>query len=159
MISDARFEDGDERPLRLVAFDAEDLNILSAAVQDSVFPITEMRWQKSPRRFGVLLNRFRWESTEAAKRKGRPVERVQSVLAVDNVARVSTQGIDQTDRETVLSLLSVTWEPGTDGSGRILLTFAGDGAVAIEAETLEVTLRDVTRPYEAVSGHVPDHGD
>ena len=159
MREDARFEDGARRPLRLMAIDAEDLNILSAAVQDSVFPITEMRWQKSKRRFGVLLNRFRWEDAESARHSGRPVERVRSVLAIEDVSQVTTQGIDQTDREMILSLLSITWDAGTDGTGRILLTLAGDGAVALDVETVEVTLRDVTRPYEAVSGHVPDHGE
>ena len=35
---------------------------------------------------------------------------------------------------------------------------AGDGAVALEVEALEVRLEDVTRPYRAPSGRVPDHG-
>jgi len=159
MKEDARFEDGAKRPLRLLAFDTEDLNVLSAAVQDSVFPITEMRWQKSKRRFAVLLNRFRWEDAENARRTGQPVERVQSVLAIEGVSHVATQGIDRTDREMILSLLSITWNAGIDGAGRVLLTLAGDGAVALEVETVEVTLSDVTRPYEAISGHVPDHGE
>jgi hypothetical protein len=41
--------------------------------------------------------------------------------------------------------------------GRLTLVLAGDGAVALDVETLEVTLRDVTRPYVAVSGKAPDH--
>ncbi len=55
--------------------------------------------------------------------------------------------------------LSVEFEPGADGGGRILLVLAGDGAVALEVEALEVVLRDVTRPYAAPSGRVPDHRD
>ena len=39
----------------------------------------------------------------------------------------------------------------------LTLTFAGDGAVAIDAECLSVDLRDVTRPYLAVSGDLPRH--
>jgi hypothetical protein len=157
MSEDARFEDAGGRPLRLIAYDAEDLGVVSAAVQDAVFPITEMRWQRSQRRFAVLLNRFRWEDRDAAERRGRPVERVQSVMMAEDVLRVSTQGIDQTDRQTILSLLSLTWEPWQDGAGRVLLTLAGDGAIALEVEALEITLHDVTRPYAAVSGHAPDH--
>ncbi len=159
MTNDARFEDGEEEPLRLKALDADDLAILSAAVQDSVFPIGEMRWQKPWRRFALLLNRFRWEDADAAKSTGRPVERVQSVLAIEDVQNVVSQGIDRSDSDMVLSLLSVTFEPGEDGMGRVLLTLAGDGAIGVDVEALEVTLRDVTRPYRAVSGKVPEHGD
>ncbi|MCA3479159.1 MAG: DUF2948 family protein, partial [Rhodobacter sp.] len=57
----------------------------------------------------------------------------------------------------VLSLLSVGFEPGEDGTGRVILTLAGDGAIALAVEALEVTLKDVTRPYLAPSGHAPKH--
>ncbi len=156
-MADARFEDGGEAPLHLVAQDAADLGVLAALVQDAVFPITEMRWQKARRRFALLFNRFRWEDREAADRAGRAYERVQSLLVVDDAMTVRTQGIDRDDRDTVLSLLDIGWEPGEDGTGRVVLTLAGDGAIAIEVEALEVTLRDVTRPYLAPSGKAPYH--
>lgn len=158
-MADASFEDGAERPLNLSAMDAEDLGVVSAMAQDSVFPITEMKWESGTRRFAVLLNRFRWEDREAAETGGRPYERVQSVLAVDDVLKVASQGIDRSDKEMVLSLLSLEFAPGEDGTGRLELTLAGDGAIALEVECLNVTLRDVSRPYVAPSGHVPDHGD
>lgn len=159
MTEDARFEDGAATPLRLKALDAEDLAVISAAVQDAVFPITEMRWQKAARRFGLLLNRFRWEDAGAAQRAGRPVERVQCVLAFEDVQQIATQGIDRTEKDTVLSVLSVTFEETGDSAGHVMITLAGDGAIRLQTEALEATLRDVTRPYQAVSGRVPSHGD
>jgi hypothetical protein len=156
-MADARFEDGAEAPLHLVARDAEDLAVLSALVQDAVFPITEMRWQKGRRRLALLVNRFRWEDREAAARAGRGYERVQSLLVVDEALSAQTQGIDRDDRDTVLSLMSVAFEPGEDGTGRVLLVLAGDGAIALEVEALEITLKDVTRPYLAPSGKAPAH--
>lgn len=158
-MADARFEDADEGPLHLVARDEADLAVLSALVQDAVFPITEMRWQRKRRRFALLLNRFRWEDRAAAERAGRGYERVQSLLVVEEALAVRRQGIDPQDRDTVLSLLAVTFEPGPDGTGRVLLTLAGDGAIALEVEALEVTLRDVTRPYLAPSHKAPVHPD
>ncbi|MCA3447582.1 MAG: DUF2948 family protein [Rhodobacter sp.] len=156
-MADARFEDATETPLHLVARDAEDLAVLSALVQDAVFPILEMRWQKRRRRFGLLINRFRWEDRDAAERAGRRFERVQALLVVDEALSVKTQGINRQDRKTVLSLLSVGFEAGADGTGRVTLTLAGDGAIALEVEALEVTLKDVTRPYLAPSGRAPGH--
>lgn len=157
MTEDARFEDGAERPLRLKALDAEDLPILAALLQDSVFPITEMKWDRANRRFALLLNRFRWEDKTAAERRSRDFERVQSVLAIEDVTRVASQGIDRSDKEIVLSLMTLTFQPGDDGTGRIEITLAGDGAIALDVEALEITLRDVTRPYAAPSGKAPDH--
>ncbi|RDC74722.1 DUF2948 family protein [Rhodovulum sp. 12E13] len=157
MPGDASFDEGGERPLFLAAMDDEGLAVISALAQDAVFPVSEMRWQPRRRRFAVLLNRFRWEDRARAEARGRPYERVRSLLVVDDVLAVRSQGIDRSEAETVLSLLSVTWEPGEDGAGRVLLTLAGDGAVGLEAECLDVTLKDVTRPYAAPSGTAPGH--
>ena len=157
MTQDATFEDGTAKPLRLVAMDDEDLQVLSALCQDAVFPASEMQWQRSRQRFGILLNRFRWEDIPVADRGRRTPERVQCVLAVENVLRVASQGVTQGDADTILSVLSVTFEPDGKGGGGILLTLAGDGAIRLSVSELEVALRDVTRPYAAVSGKVPDH--
>ncbi|WP_208347247.1 DUF2948 family protein [Pseudaestuariivita rosea] len=157
MTQDASFEDGREAPLRLVAFDTDDLRVISALVQDAIFPIAEMTWQPKQRRFAILLNRFRWEDETAAERRKRSYERVQSVLTIEDVQKVSSQGIDRSDKDIVLSCLSIDFEPGNDGTGRVLITLAGDGAIALDVEALEVNLRDVTRPYVAPSGHKPEH--
>lgn len=153
---DARFEDGREAPLNLGALDAEDLQVISSLVQDAVFPITEMKWSARQRRFALLLNRFRWED---ARKDLHAPERVQSVLAFDNVLRVASQGIDRSEADTVLSILTIVFETGADGAGDILLTLAGDGAIRLTVEAVEVTLKDVTRPYAAPSKSVPGHDD
>lgn len=154
MTRDATFEDGREAPLNLGAQEEDDLKIISSLVQDSVFPVTEMAWQSGKRRFVLLLNRFRWE--DEARERHAP-ERVQSLLVVDNVMRVSSQGVDRTDADIILSLLSLAFHPGEDGQGELLLTLAGDGAIRLEVEAMEVTLKDVTRPYRAPSGQAPAH--
>ncbi|WP_425078762.1 DUF2948 family protein [Ruegeria denitrificans] len=156
-MTDASFEDGREAPLNLGAEDADDLKVISTLAQDAVFPVTEMKWQPSKRRFGLLLNRFRWEDKDAAARRDRPFERVQSVLVFDSVLSVASQGIDRGEKDMVMSLLSVEFEPGEDGAGQVLLTLAGDGAIRLTVEALEATLKDVTRPYQAPSGRAPQH--
>lgn len=156
-MSDARFEDGAEAPLHLVAADAEDLKVLSALLQDAVLPVTEMGWTPKQRRFALLVNRFRWEDRPAAEAAGRAYERVRSLLVVEDVQAVRTQGFDRADKDQVLSILSLEFVPGVDGTGTLTLVLAGDGAVALDVEALEVRLEDVTRPYRAPSGKVPQH--
>lgn len=157
MSEDARFEDGAERPLRLKAEDQEDLSVISALVQDAVLPANEMRWERSRRRFSCLLNRFRWEDKAAAERQKRHPERVQALMVVEDAMSVVQQGLDVRDADTVLSLLALSFEAGEDGTGRLLLTYAGDGAVALDVEAINVVLQDVTRPYATVSGRTPEH--
>jgi hypothetical protein len=156
-MTDARFEDGDDTPLRVIAQGPDDMPVLAALLQDAVFPITEMVYDRKRRRFALLLNRFRWEDREAAQRGGRGFERVQSLLVLQDVLGVQTQGIDRADRETVLSVLTMAFAPGEDGAGRITLTLAGDGAIALMVETLDATMTDVTRPYLAPSKKAPHH--
>lgn len=159
MSEDARFEDADEKPLNLGAMDPEDLAVVSALVQDAVLTGADMSWDGKNRRFSLLVNRLRHEGLPMVRKKGRLVERVRAVLLVDDVLGVSSQGIDRHDGDTVMSLLSVSFEPSEAPSGQILMTFAGDGALRLNVEALEVRLRDVTRPYAAPSGKVPHHPD
>ena len=152
---DASFEDGREAPLNLGAEDADDLQVISALVQDAVFPISEMSWRASKRRFVLLLNRFRWE--DEGRDRHAP-ERVQSLLVVDNVLSVASQGVERGEKDMILSVLSVAFEAGEDGTGHVHLTLAGDGGLRLSVEALEVSLKDVTRPYKAPSRKAPDHG-
>ncbi len=157
-MTDARFEDGVDRPLALMARDAEDLQVISALAQDAVFPASEMRWTPADRRFAILLNRFRWE--DAAKADGRrDFERVQTVLLIEDVMAVRSQGVPKGDADTILSLLTLEFRPGVDGTGEVIMTLAGDGVISCAVEALEIVLRDVTRPYIAPSRKAPRHPD
>ena len=158
-MSDATFEDGVEQPLRLKALDVEDLAVVSGLVQDAVFPGSEIKWDRTARRFALLLNRFRWEDADKAETRKRDYERVQSVLVVEDALRVQSQGVDPRDSDMVLSVLAIAFVEGTDGGGFVDLTLAGDGVIRVEVEALEVVLKDVTRPYVAPSKAKPTHTD
>ena len=82
---------------------------------------------------------------------------MQSLLVFEDVMAVQSQGFDRRDKDTVMSLLDMTFAPGADGTGRVVLVLAGDGEIALSVESLDVTLRDVTRPYLAPSGKAPTH--
>ncbi len=157
MSGDARFEDAAERPLRLRAETAGDVPVLAALVQDAVLTAGDVSWQPRLRRLAFLVNRFRWEDREGAEARGRPYERVRSVLIIGGVTHVASQGIDRSDDAEILSVLDVNWQPGEDAAGAVEVTLAGDGAIRAEVECLDLTLSDVTRPYRAPSGKAPGH--
>ena len=157
MTEDARFEDGTERPLHLKALDAEELLVISALIQDAVLVGGDMKWEPKARRLSFLINRFRWEDRGLTSGQGRSFERARALLIISDVTSVASQKVNRADRDTVLSMLSIGWAPGEDGTGRIEIILAGDGGIAAEVECLEVTLKDVTRPYLAPSGKKPEH--
>lgn len=154
MTQDARFEDGREAPLNLGALEPADLEVISSLVQDAVFPASEMKWDRKNQRFALLVNRVRWE--DQGKARHAP-ERVQSVLMVSNVQGVASQGIPTGDADTILSLLTLSFEETDAPSGHLTLTLAGDGALRLQVEALEVSLKDVTKPYAAPSKKLPQH--
>lgn len=155
--TDARFQDGGERPLALIAQNADDVPILSALLQDAVFPAAEMVFVRKRRRFALMISRFRWEDADAAKTANRPYERVQSLLVIHDVLAVRSTGFDPKSN-VVLSLLSAEFTPSVDGAGTLTLTLSCAGAIALDIEALDITLRDVTRPHLARSKTAPDHG-
>ena len=71
--------------LKLSALDADDLDVISAAVQDALVAVRDCAYFKDEKRFVLLLNRFRWEadpSVEAAH------SRTHSALVFNEVTAV-----------------------------------------------------------------------
>ena len=156
-MEDARFEDGEDQALRLRAETPEDLQVVSALLQDAVGEAGDISWMPRQRRFAMLVNRFRWEDYDEAQSKQRPYERVRSLLVIEDVLRVQGSGIDATDKDLVLSLLSISFEAGEDLAGRIGIVLAGHGDIAVNVECINVLLADVTQPYLATSSAAPSH--
>ena len=155
MTNDAKYQDGADSPLKLMAVASEDLKVIATLVQDAVIPLPEISWRPKQNRFALLINRARWEDrVESAS-----IERVQSVLVFDDIIKVSKVGIDQHNLENVLSLLTINWEGSLQTTGVFQLVFSGQGIISLRAECINVLLRDVTRPYQATSKRRPKHED
>lgn len=158
-MTDARFQDGADQPLHLLVRELADVTVLSALLQDAVMPVEEVRLDRRARRVGMLVNRFRWEDRVAAEAAGRGYERVRSLLVIEDVLALQSHGFDRHAKGSVLSILAFHFEPGAETTGRLVLTLAGGGAIAVDVEALEVRLEDVSRPYLAPSGKAPSHPD
>jgi hypothetical protein len=128
--------------LRLLADDADDLAVISAALQDAVCTIGDIRFEKAPRRLTVTLNRFRWETAE---RKGG--QRVRSALQLGGVLQVKARRLRRDAPGAVLSLLAVSFEPGLAPGGAVRLAFAGGGELRADVECIDAVLADVSQPW------------
>ena len=144
----------DPKPLRLFTEEAEDLKIIAAAVQDAVVKAGNLKYEQKQRRFGLELNRYRWET--APTRKGEPGERVRALLAFDGVLSVKTRAITKADPELILSLLSVGFTPHAEPpGGKVTLLFAGDGEIVLTVEAIDASLID--SDYVWPTRHAPSH--
>ena len=76
---------GQSGPLRLLAEDAEDLELIAAALQDAVGKIGDIRYEAPERQLTLVFNRFRWEAD------GRAAERVRAALQFGGVLGVQAR--------------------------------------------------------------------
>ena len=139
--------------LKLVALDSEDLAVVSAHMQDSVFKVADIAWSPREEQFSIAANRFVWEDA-GTKRKG--FERRRAALAFKRVLAVRSVGINRDNRDEVLSLLAVRFEQKGDGpDGTIELALAGTATIALDVECIEVQLADIGGAWE--TGSKPRH--
>ncbi|MGZ3274550.1 MAG: DUF2948 family protein [Caulobacteraceae bacterium] len=132
----------DAAPLQLLAADAEDLKVISAALQDAVGAIGDIRFEKGPRRLTIAFNRFRWEA--GGKRGG---ERVRSALQLGGVLEVKSLKLRREAPKAVVSLLTMGFEPGETPGGTVVLSFAGGGELRAKVECVDAVLADLSRPW------------
>jgi hypothetical protein len=140
--------------LKLVALDADDLEIISAHVQDAVMQVAGIDWRAAEKRLLIEMNRFVWE--KAGGLLSRHNERRRSVLHFDRVLSVRSSGIPRGKAQEVLSLLTIGFAEDQAPAGSIELLFAGGGAIVLDVECVEVRLTDLGAAWAA--GSRPVHG-
>ena len=156
MAQDASFSDGTDSALNLGALTPEDLEVMSSILQDGIFFIKDLAWSNKKRQVAILVNRFRWENKSEYMVKKTLPERVNSLLIIDNVLNVSSQGIDRSDINAPLNLLKLDLNQSKN-SIFLTLLLSDFGAIRCEVEALELSIKDVTRPHKARTGKIPKH--
>jgi hypothetical protein len=134
--------------LKLLALDTEDLEVISAHVQDAIVRVADMGYARGDRRFALLMNRFDWEADNARRGKG---VRKRTALHFDAVQSVVTNGFDPSSAEGVLELLAITFTPIDGPAGIIELSFAGGGTVRLGVECLEARMSDLGAAWAAAA--------
>lgn len=131
-------------PLRLRAEDGQDLEVISAALQDAVAKVGDIRHDAGARTLTIALNRFRWEDKRRA-------ERVRAALQLGGVLSVQTRRVKREPADAVVELLAVEFTPGEAPGGELRLSFAGGGDLRCEVEAVDAVLADVSPPWPARS--------
>ena len=125
---------------RLIAFDADDLAVISAHVQEASVAAADIIWRQDEKRLVVGMRRLDWEQTLNGETSPR---RLVSALRFDRVLSCQSRNIDLNAREAAFDLLGVEFYPATPPGGRAVLMFAGGAALRLEVECLECELADL----------------
>lgn len=137
--------------MKLIAMDDEDLEILSAHLQDAVVKVADLDWRCGEKRFIAALNRFAWEEQMKGGlfSRAKTGERHRTALRFDCVLSVKTRGFDREKKDNVLSLLTMQFQPTTAPAGIVTLIFSGEAAIRLEVECIEAQLTDLGPVWQA----------
>ena len=126
--------------LKLIARTEEDLQVVSAHLQDSIVNISDIASLKKNKIFLMQLNRFMWEDVE--KGVFRKNKRIRTGLKFENVLRVVSKNINQQIKDKFLDFLAIETNITPDNNYEMKIIFAGDSVIRIVSEVIEVTLDD-----------------
>ena len=126
-------------PLRLLAEDADDLHIISAALQDAILRPVDIVWEPAARRVTLALSRFCWECGGT---------RVMAAMQFGDVLSVKSRRLPR-GPEHALELLAMDFVPGEAPGGRVIMMFAGGGDLRIDVECLDAVLTDLSERWPA----------
>ena len=127
-------------PLKLIAFDADDLAVISAHVQQARVQTSDIIWRQDEKRLVIGLNRLDWEETLAGESSPR---RLIAALRFDRVLACKSRNIDPAARAELHELVGIEFCPGEAPGGCALLLFNHGGALRLDVECLECELTDL----------------
>ena len=138
--------------LKLIALDREDIEVVSAHLQDAVVKAADIRWRPSEKRVVFALNRFDWESANGDSPEFR---RRRAALRFERVSACKCRNCTPVEKGQVLNLLAVSFEETDQPAGVITLLFSGGAALRLEVECLEAELADLGPVWD--TGCCPAH--
>lgn len=126
--------------LKLIALDSEDIQVVSAHLQDALVRTADIHWRPSEKRLVIGLSRFDWES---ASSDGPEFRRCRSALRFERVLSCKCRHVDSGSKNEALNLLAVGFSEDDPPGGVVTLTFSGGAALRLKVECLEAELADL----------------
>ena len=141
-------------PLKLIAIDREDLDVVSTHLQDAVVKIGDIHWRPTEKRFVMGLNRFDWECALC----GQPhFQRRRTALRFERVNACKCRNMQAENKDLVLNLLTIEFDQKDPPGGSIMLLFSGGAELRLDVECLEAELADLGPVWDTTC--CPAHGD
>ncbi len=136
--------------LKLLALDANDLEVVSAHLHDGVIRTGEIAYLPKERKFAFTIRRIDWDGESAA-----PSRQRLTGVHFERVVTVRSRGIDRSALDEPLTLMAMLFRPGDAPSGTVSLLFSDDRAIEIDLECIEMQMKDIAHIPEAEV--LPEH--
>jgi hypothetical protein len=141
-------------PVKFVALDQEDLEVVSTHLQDAIVKAADVIWRPQERRVVIGLSRFDWLAAEGTRPE---LRRCRSALRFERVTACKCRNVDPAGKDTPLNLLAVEFSEHNPPGGAVTLTFSGGGMLRLEVECLEAELADLGPSWPTAAR--PNHPD
>ena len=127
-------------PVKFIALDKEDLEVVSAHLQDAEIKVADVHWRPAEQRLVLALDRFDWPAAMATTPE---LRRCRAALRFERVLACKCKNVDPAGKDNVLNLLAVEFAEVSPPGGTVTLTFSGGATLRLEVECLEVELADL----------------
>lgn len=134
--------------LKLVALDKDDIEVVSAHVQDARVRVGDILWQPQDHRFVMAVNRFDW-MTAVGGQPAADYRRCRTAIRFERVLGCKCRGLDQSNKDAELNLLAIEFVERDAPAGNVTLTFSGGGIIRLDVECLEAELADLGEVFTA----------
>ena len=119
---------------KIIANDQDGLQMISACVSGSKTKVENIKFLASNKVFLISIERTKIESDEIDKK-------INSICRFDNVDKVKSKNIDQSNTEKILELIGIDYLKNKDDY-EINLIFNNNSHIVLTTEAIEVRLED-----------------
>ena len=142
----------EENRLKLRAVASEDVEIMSALLQDGLIAASDLHYQKDESCFVMVINRFCWEQADDTKSETQ-ANRCLCGLKVAHVKRVSQLGLSAGVNQ-FYNLLSITYEGTRENEkvvNRLIFTFSDGYGIRLTVDKLVLIVQDIAAPHPGLA--------
>ena len=139
---------GEMSALKLLAQSSDDVEMLSALLQDALISGADMAYDKAENTFMLVANRYCWDLLDAGQQM-----RCMCGVKFGSVGAVRTRGMTA-DKTQFYNLLAIEYDKTAQ---HIVLVFSGGGGIQLEVSSIMIIVRDLAEPHPSFAR--PDHSE
>ena len=134
--------------LKLHAQSSDDIEMLSALLQDALIAGADMVFDKAENTFMLVANRYCWELQDAGQQM-----RCMCGVKFGTIGAVRTRGMTA-DKTQFYNLLAIEYDKAAQ---HIMLVFSGGVVIQLEVSSIMIIVRDLAEPHPSFAR--PDHSE
>lgn len=134
--------------LKLHAQSVDDIEMLSALLQDALIAGADMVFDKAENTFMLVANRYCWELQDAGQQM-----RCMCGVKFGTIGAVRTRRMTA-DKTQFYNLLAIEYDKAAQ---HIMLVFSGGVGIQLEVSSIMIIVRDLAEPHPSFAR--PDHSE